>query len=113
MVLYIVGLGLGDERDITLRGLDAVKSCSRVYLEMYTSILPGVDKSRQEELYGKELIIADRQMVEQVRAPSNRAPSRSHCLCPRRTSNPGALSGSLATPVSGGLCFWTVTALGH
>lgn len=30
MVLYMIGLGLGDERDITLRGLEAVKSCSKV-----------------------------------------------------------------------------------
>ena len=29
MVLYIIGLGLGDERDITLRGLDAVKRRAR------------------------------------------------------------------------------------
>ena len=44
-MLYIVGLGLGDERDITLRGLDAVKKCARVYLEAYTSILlVGTDK---------------------------------------------------------------------
>jgi hypothetical protein len=28
-MLYMIGLGLGDERDITLRGLEAVKSCSK------------------------------------------------------------------------------------
>lgn len=38
-MLYIVGLGLADEQDITLRGLEAVRSCERVYLEAYTSIL--------------------------------------------------------------------------
>ncbi|ONL98164.1 putative diphthine methyl ester synthase [Zea mays] len=32
-MLYIVGLGLGDERDITVRGLDAVRSCSKIYME--------------------------------------------------------------------------------
>jgi diphthine synthase len=42
MVLYLIGLGLGDEKDITLRGLDVVRGCSRVWLENYTSIL-GVD----------------------------------------------------------------------
>ena len=51
MVLYLIGLGLGDERDITLRGLDAIKSCSAVYLEHYTSIL-GVDREKLEALYG-------------------------------------------------------------
>ena len=44
-MLFIVGLGLGDERDITLRGLEAVKRCSRVYLEAYTSqLLVGKEK---------------------------------------------------------------------
>ena len=30
MVFYHIGLGLGDEKDITLRGLEAVKKCSKV-----------------------------------------------------------------------------------
>lgn len=38
-MLYLVGLGLSDETDITVRGLDVVKRASRVYLEAYTSIL--------------------------------------------------------------------------
>ena len=36
-MLYVVGLGLGDEKDITVNGLEAVKKCERVYLEAYTS----------------------------------------------------------------------------
>jgi len=47
MVFYIIGLGLGDERDITIKGLDAIKSSFKVFLEAYTSIL-GVDKSKLE-----------------------------------------------------------------
>ncbi|KAH8103469.1 Diphthine synthase [Cristinia sonorae] len=62
-MFYVIGLGLCDEKDITVRGLEAVKSCSRVYLEAYTSILM-VQKERLEEFYGKELILADRDMVE-------------------------------------------------
>ena len=42
-MLYFIGLGLGNEEDITLRGLKAVKSCEKVFLEHYTSIL-GVGK---------------------------------------------------------------------
>ncbi|KAI0087094.1 diphthine synthase isoform b [Irpex rosettiformis] len=62
-MFYIVGLGLCDEKDITVRGLEAVKGCTRVYLEAYTSILM-VQKERLEAFYGKELILADRDMVE-------------------------------------------------
>ena len=38
-MLYLVGLGLADERDITVKGLDVVKHAERVYLEAYTAIL--------------------------------------------------------------------------
>ena len=38
-MFYIIGLGLCDEKDITVRGLEAVKGAERVYLEAYTSIL--------------------------------------------------------------------------
>uniref|UniRef100_A0A3Q2UU20 diphthine methyl ester synthase n=1 Tax=Haplochromis burtoni TaxID=8153 RepID=A0A3Q2UU20_HAPBU len=63
-MLYLIGLGLGDATDITVKGLQAVKSCSRVYLEAYTSILT-VGKEALEEYYGKQLILADRDLVEQ------------------------------------------------
>ncbi|KAG2487491.1 hypothetical protein HYH03_013910 [Edaphochlamys debaryana] len=63
MVLYLIGLGLYDENDITLRGLEAIRRCKRVYLEAYTSILL-CDKSKLEALYGKEVVVADREMVE-------------------------------------------------
>ena len=44
-MLYVIGLGLYDEQDITLRGLEAVKKCAHVYIEAYTSILM-VDKDK-------------------------------------------------------------------
>ncbi|EMD33266.1 hypothetical protein CERSUDRAFT_118307 [Gelatoporia subvermispora B] len=62
-MFYVVGLGLCDEKDITVRGLEVVKGSARVYLEAYTSILM-VQKERLEAFYGKELILADRDMVE-------------------------------------------------
>ena len=38
-MLYLIGLGLSDETDITVKGLSVVRAASRVYLEAYTSIL--------------------------------------------------------------------------
>jgi diphthine synthase len=64
MVLYVIGLGLGDEKDITVRGLELVKSSDKVFLEAYTSILGGVSKERLEAFYGKEVVVADRGLVE-------------------------------------------------
>ncbi|CAM9504860.1 unnamed protein product [Laminaria digitata] len=63
MVLYVIGLGLGDEKDITVRGLEAVRRSTKVVLEHYTSIL-GVDKEKLEAFYGKEITLADRNVVE-------------------------------------------------
>ena len=44
-MLYLVGLGLADETDITVKGLEIAKKASRVYLESYTAILL-VDKDK-------------------------------------------------------------------
>ena len=49
-MLYLIGLGLGDESDITRRGLEVVKGCKRILLESYTSILPGISKESVDEL---------------------------------------------------------------
>lgn len=63
MPLYIIGLGLGDERDITVKGADAIRKCDRVFLESYTSVL-AVPAERLEEMYGKKVEIAYRETVE-------------------------------------------------
>ena len=63
MVLYVIGLGLGDEKDITVRGLECIKKCSQLYLEYYTSLL-GIDSNKLESYYGVPITVADRNMVE-------------------------------------------------
>jgi len=63
-MLYLIGLGLGDAKDITVRGLEVVKGAKQVYLEAYTSILT-IGKEALEEYYGREVIVADREFVEQ------------------------------------------------
>ncbi|KAK6460196.1 Dph5 protein [Scheffersomyces coipomensis] len=63
-MLYLIGLGLSHESDITVRGLEVVKRCKRVYLEAYTSILMTADQSSLEKFYGREVILADRELVE-------------------------------------------------
>ncbi len=65
LMLYFIGLGLGDEKDITVRGREAVASCKRVYLDGYTSILPGVDAAALAAAYGvPAIVVADRETVE-------------------------------------------------
>lgn len=38
-MLHVIGLGLGDATDITVKGLEIIRMSDRVYLESYTSIL--------------------------------------------------------------------------
>ena len=63
MALYLIGIGLGNEKDITLRGLETIKRCDKIYLEYYTSIL-NCPIIKLEELYNKKIIIADRELAE-------------------------------------------------
>lgn len=63
-MFYLIGLGLCDAEDISCKGLKVVKRAKRVYLEAYTSLL-SVGKDVLENFYGREVILADREMVEQ------------------------------------------------
>ncbi|MDD3175609.1 MAG: diphthine synthase [Candidatus Nanoarchaeia archaeon] len=63
MTLYLIGIGLNDEKDITIRGLETIQKCDEVYLEHYTSIL-SIGKEKLEKFYQKEIFIADRNLVE-------------------------------------------------
>jgi diphthine synthase len=64
MPFHIISLGLGDEKDVTVRGLELIKKSKRVFLEAYTAIL-GIGVERLEEFYGCKITVADRKMVEQ------------------------------------------------
>ncbi|MBI5392712.1 diphthine synthase [Candidatus Woesearchaeota archaeon] len=64
MVLTIVGLGLGNEKDITVKGLEAVKKADVVYLESYTSLLQ-CSQLDLEKFYGRKIVLAKRIDVEQ------------------------------------------------
>lgn len=38
-MLYIIGLGLADEKDVSVKGLEVIRRAERVYLEAYTAVL--------------------------------------------------------------------------
>lgn len=57
-------MGLHDEKDISVRGLEAAKKCEKVYLEGYTTkINTDLDKLRQ--LLGKEVKELERKQLEE------------------------------------------------
>ena len=62
-MLYLIGIGLNDKKDISIKGLEIVKECDIVYLENYTSKL-NCELSDLEGFYGKPITLADRELVE-------------------------------------------------
>lgn len=64
-MLTFIGLGLYDEGDVSLKGLNAIKEADVVYAEFYTSRLMGTTIERMEALYGKPVKILAREDVEQ------------------------------------------------
>jgi len=63
MALFLIGIGLGDADDITLKGLELLKQADKVYLESYTSVL-NCDLKELEKTIGKTIELANREVVE-------------------------------------------------
>tara|TARA_Y100000034_G_scaffold132739_1_gene196464 strand:- start:8688 stop:9377 length:690 start_codon:yes stop_codon:yes gene_type:complete len=62
-MLHIIGIGLS-LKDISARGLEAIKNCDKVYLESYTSVSDFSIKEL-EEFIGKKVIQLNRKQVEE------------------------------------------------
>ena len=62
--MIFVGLGLHDEMDISLRGLDVVKQSDFVFAEFYTSLMSGISKERLERETGKKIRVLSRRHLE-------------------------------------------------
>lgn len=63
-MLTFIGLGLFDEKDISLKGLEAIKNADMVFAEFYTSRLMGSTIEKLEKLYNKAVHILSREDVE-------------------------------------------------
>jgi len=64
-MLTFIGLGLYDERSITIEGQDALREADRVYAEFYTSNLIGATVEDLEAYHDVSIEIRDRAGVEQ------------------------------------------------
>lgn len=60
-MLYLIGLGL-ELKDISLKALEAIKKCKKVYLENYTST--GASLNELKKLLKKPIITANRELIE-------------------------------------------------
>ncbi len=63
-MLYLIGIGIYDEKDISLRGFETLKGCDEVYAEFYTGVhradLPALAKS-----IGRKINILTRREIEE------------------------------------------------
>lgn len=63
-MLSLIGLGLNDEKDITLKGIEAAKAAKKVYAEFYTSYWHGSLK-KLEKIVGKKVKVLSRKNLEE------------------------------------------------
>jgi len=63
-MLYLIGLGLHDELDISLKGLYALKKCSRAYAEFYTNPFSG-SLENLVSISGKDITPLSRKDLEE------------------------------------------------
>ena len=63
--LVFVGMGLHNERDVSLRGLDEAKTADSIFVELYTSLMPNLDLDKLANLVGRELVPVSRRMLEE------------------------------------------------
>jgi diphthine synthase len=63
--LVFVGLGLFDEKDISLRGLEELKQANAIFAELYTSLMPGLSIPRLEEMTERSVTVVTRRLLEE------------------------------------------------
>lgn len=64
-MLYIIGIGLWDEKDISLRALEELEKCRKVYMETYTNNWQG-SISNLESIISHDIIILTREEAEKA-----------------------------------------------
>jgi diphthine synthase len=63
-MLTFIGLGLWDERDVSVRGLEAVRAADVVYAEWYTAHLGGASPEKLVAFYGRPIRFLSRDPLE-------------------------------------------------
>ena len=63
--LVFVGLGLHNEKGISLNGIEECKAADSVFLELYTSILSDFSKDRFERNIGRKVTLVSRSDLEE------------------------------------------------
>jgi len=62
-MLYLIGLGLNDENDMTLKAISLLKQCDKIYAEFYTNIWQGSIENISR-MVNKNIEVLERESVE-------------------------------------------------
>jgi len=63
--IVFVGLGLYDDKGISLQGIREVKTADKAFIELYTSLMPAFSIERFEKNIGKKLHAVSRKVLEE------------------------------------------------
>src|SRR5438128_10750917 len=64
MPLTFIGLGLNDEKGITIEGLEEARLADSAFGEFYTNVMPNLDLKRLEKEIGKKVEVLSRSQLE-------------------------------------------------
>ncbi len=64
MVLTFIGMGLHDPLDLSVKGVETAKRCDKVYVEHYTSLMPGFTIKDLEKLLKRKVEVLTREDLE-------------------------------------------------
>jgi diphthine synthase len=63
--LVFVGLGLNDDKGISVKGLEETKNADTVFMETYTSRMPDFNLQRFEDLCNRKVVLVGRRELEE------------------------------------------------
>jgi diphthine synthase len=76
MTVTFIGMGLCDEKGLTLEGLEEARGAHTVFAELYTNLMPRLDLKRLESQVGKPIVVLNRSQLEDGARPIVEAASK-------------------------------------
>ncbi len=66
--VVLIGLGLDNEKGITVQGLEEARRADRVFAELYTNMMPNLNLNNLETMIGKKIAVLTRTQLEDENA---------------------------------------------
>ena len=79
-MFYLIGSGLWKGDDISVRGMNICKKCSKVYLDRYTRAFEQKEFEKMEEIIEKKIIKLERKELEETLNFLNESENQDICL---------------------------------